>query len=81
MEKEDASEEAARTKTGKTEIAPSTREDEEHHIDHAAFRSWCPHCVRAKGKDMDHRKADEKDRGLPEFSFDECFLGTSWATS
>ncbi len=48
VEKQDANEEAVRTKTRKTEVAPSMREVEEHSIDHATFRSWCPHCVNGR---------------------------------
>ena len=38
-------------------------------------RSWCPHCVRGGGKDLDHRKAMEEDRRIREFSFGYCFPG------
>ena len=54
---------------------PSEKEVEMHNLTHLPFRNWCPHCVRAKGKDMDHRRVGDKQRGLPEFSFDYCFPG------
>ena len=44
-------------------------------LTHLPFQNWCPHCVRAKGKDMDHRKVGDKQRGLAEFAFDYCFPG------
>ena len=46
-----------------------------HNLTHLPYRSWCPHCVRAKGKDMDHRKGGDKQKGLAEFAFDYCFPG------
>lgn len=32
-------------------------------------------CVKAKGKDWDHRKDAGKERGLSEYAFDYCFPG------
>ena len=59
---------------------PSTDEVENHNRTHLPYRNWCPHCVRGRGKDLDHRKAVEEVRGLCEFAFDYCFLGdvTGW---
>ena len=56
-------------------LKPSEKEVENHNRTHMPYRNWCPHCVRAKGKDMDHRKAVDGERGLPEYSFDCCFPG------
>ena len=49
---------------------PSRKEVEEHYLTHVPYRNWCPHCVRGRGKDLDHRKAVEEDRRIREFSFD-----------
>ena len=54
---------------------PTAKEVESHNRTHLPYRNWCPHCVRAKGKDLDHRRAVEGVRGLIEFSFDYCFPG------
>ena len=54
---------------------PSEAEVEEHYKAHLPYRDWCPHCVRARGKDLDHRRAVEEERGLNEYSFDFCFPG------
>ena len=54
---------------------PTEREVEEHNLTHLPYRNWCPVCVRAKGKDSDHRKSIDEERGLAEFSFDYCFPG------
>ena len=36
---------------------PSPEEVKEHEMTHLPYRSWCVHCVRGKGKSMDHRKS------------------------
>ena len=54
---------------------PTEHEVEEHNLTHVPYRNWCPICVRAKGKDLDHRKSIEEERGLAELSFDYCFPG------
>ena len=58
-------------------------EEHEHH--HLPYRNWCPICVKAKGKDADHRKGVNEERGLSEHSFDYCFpgdqLGFKWTVS
>ena len=54
---------------------PSVREVEEHNLTHLPYRNWCPHCVRGRGKDLDHRKSLDDDRNIREFSFDYCFPG------
>ena len=56
---------------------PTVQEVDDHNRTHRPRRNWCPYCVQAKGKDLDHRKSVEGERGLAEFSFDYCFfLGT-----
>ena len=54
---------------------PSQREVEAHNLTHVPYRNWCPHCVRARGRDLDHRRSLQDERKIPEFSFDYCFLG------
>ena len=54
---------------------PTDKEREDHERTHLPFRNWCYHCVRGKGRDLDHRKAVEEERGLSEYSFDYCFPG------
>ena len=55
IESEEVGEEATRTKARRTEIVPSMREVEEHNLDHAVFRSWCPHCVKGRAEACGHR--------------------------
>ena len=47
---------------------PTMKEVVEHCLTHVPYQNWCPHRVRSRGKDSDHRKAVEK-----EFRFDCCF--------
>ena len=54
---------------------PTEEEKRDHELTHIPYRNWCPHCVRGRGKDLDHRKGVEEERGLSEFSFDYCFPG------
>ena len=55
---------------------PSKEEVKEHELSgHLPYRNWCPSCVKAKGKDLDHRRDAGESRGLAEYSFDYCFPG------
>ena len=42
---------------------------------HVEYRNWCEVCVRARGREWDHTRVKEKERRLPEYSFDYCFPG------
>ena len=59
---------------------PSRKEVEEHYLTHVPYRNWCPHCVRGRGKDLDHRRSIDEDRKVREFSFDYCFPGDEKGT-
>ena len=55
---------------------PSQKEIEEHNIRaHIPYRNWCPVCIKARGKEMDHTGDKGKQRLLPEYQFDYCFPG------
>ena len=54
---------------------PSAEEVETHNLTHLPYRSWCPHCVRGKGKTMDHRRAG-RGKTIPELHVDYCFMGS-----
>ena len=45
---------------------PTVEERREHELTHIPYRNWCPHCIRGRGKDLDHRKGVEEERGLSE---------------
>ena len=52
---------------------PSAEEVEAHNLTHLPYRSWCPHCVRGKGKTMDHRRAS-REKIVRELHVDYCFM-------
>ena len=55
---------------------PTQEEVDRHYLTgHMKFRDWCPVCVKSQGKEMDHTRDKRKERILPEYSFDHCFLG------
>ena len=54
---------------------PRKQEVEDHNRTHIPYRNWCPVCVKARGKDTDHRAEVGKERDLSEYSFDYCFPG------
>ena len=54
---------------------PSQAEVDEHELTHIPYRNWCAVCVRCRGKDLDHRKSVDEDRGVSEYAFDYCFPG------
>ena len=62
---------------------PSQKDVDVHWLmGHLPFRDWCPICVKAKGKEMDHTRDKGRERELPEYSWDYCFpgdeLGWKW---
>ena len=59
---------------------PTAREIREHNVTHWPYRSWCRHCVRARGIARHHRRRSAEDREfskgrVPTISIDHCFLG------
>ena len=56
---------------------PSSEEVREHNLTHMPYRNWCPHCVRGRGKEMDHKKKEKGDSEMeiPEYHLDYCFPG------
>ena len=61
---------------------PSKEEVKEHELSgHLPYRNWCPCCVKAKGKELDHRKDAGAERGLSEYAFDYCFPGGEFGSS
>ena len=61
---------------------PSQREVDEHNLTHLPYRNWCPICVRAKGKDLDHRVAVDREReGSLSIVLIIVFLGMSLVIS
>ena len=56
-------------------MAPSRKEREQHELTHTPYRSWCQHCVRARGRNRAHRASREPGKaGAPRISFDYFFF-------
>jgi len=57
-------------------LKPSKAEVDDHNLFHTPYRNWCPICVKAKGKALDHqKKTDINPLGYSEYSFDYGFPG------
>ena len=41
---------------------PTTEELNEHYLTHLPHRSWCPVCIKARGKEDPHMKVDKSKR-------------------
>ena len=54
---------------------PSEDEVRQHYLTHMPYRNWCPHCVRGRGKEMEHRRRDASEHCMPEYHMDYCFPG------
>ena len=64
-------------------VRPCQGDVELHYLkEHIPFRSWCPICVKAFGREMDHKRDEGRERKLSEYSWDYCFpgdeLGFKW---
>ena len=57
--------------------APTQLEIDKHNAaNHIPFRSWCPVCVAARGKESPHKRTLESSHNFPIFSCDYGFLGS-----
>ena len=53
---------------------PTQAEQDEHYATgHAAYRSWCEHCVKGRGRASPHAVVSEGE--LPEVGVDYAYLG------
>ena len=59
---------------------PTPQEIDEHNLTHLPYRSWCCHCVRGKGKTMEHRKG-QHEKIVKELHVDYCFMGCKGETA
>ena len=69
-EEREETEQEHKIKMRKTEAVPSDKEVEEHNVDHAVFRAWCPHCVKGRGEAYGHMKLKNKRGDVPVISID-----------
>ena len=71
-------EEAIAPRVPPVPLTPTQAEQDEHHATgHAAFRSWCEHCVRGRGRVSPHLIAPERE--LPEVRVDTAYMGPEGA--
>ena len=66
-------EEGRRAQAAAIPYTPSRAEREEHELTHIPYRSWCDHCVRARGRNRPHQRNKDKDDDsskIPKISFD-----------
>ena len=70
-------EEVREVKAPAVPLLPSKEEVLRHRLTHRPFRSWCPHCVRGKGREGPHRKSQQKDtfQGTPKLVSDYFYIG------
>jgi len=73
-EEESGSLEAAKVKRMLDPKLPSQSEVDEHMMTHLPYRNWCEHCVKGRGRQMDHRRKQQKSE-MVEFHMDFCFPG------
>jgi len=80
VEIESAAEEEGREPKVRTRIkGPTKKEREEHEATHIPFRVWCRHCVRGRGRNSHHKKAEGEDKDVgeqrvPKISMDYHFM-------
>ena len=75
----DESVEMQRPKLPTRPYTPSAQEREEHEAGgHAVYRSWCEHCIAAKGQQNPHT-ADAEPGDLPELGFDYGYMSREQA--
>ena len=66
--------EAQRAKMKKAIELPSQKEVEEQMRTRIPYRTWCPHCVKARKRNVAHRKIEVSRDGVPSVAMDDCFL-------
>ena len=74
-EDEDAENGHRKTKHMHDPMLPSAAEVREHQLTHLPYRSWCHHCVRGRGKEMNHECRKDCGQGVAEYHLDYCFPG------
>ena len=61
-------------KVAKDPGAPTPEEVAEHDPTHLPYRSWCPECVRARGKATGHFKLGPEEKTVPGMHIDYWFM-------
>ena len=67
--------EGQRPKVLRSPTTPTAEEIEEHEaLGHAVHRTWCGHCMRARGMHEQHREVEHRDDALPTLHMDYFFF-------
>jgi hypothetical protein len=54
---------------------PTLSEYLDHGVTHYPYRSWCPHCVEGRGRELGHECPKAVPGAVPIVSFDYAFIG------
>ena len=56
----------------------SKEEREAHEVTHTPYRSWCPYCVRGRGRNAPHKSQGEKRQqsNVPRIALDYFFMSS-----
>ena len=66
--------EGRKPKSKRAPNEPTREEIIEHRLTHTPYRSWCPECVKARGRATDHVSAGGEDRAIPTVHVDYWFM-------
>ena len=66
--------ETMRPKFRKLAGEPTQGEIDEHNLNHANFRSWCPHCVKGRANSFPHTQHINRTADTPIVSIDYAFM-------
>ena len=60
-------------------FAVTKEEREQHELTHTPYRAWCPHCVRARGRNTPHRSRaqDHEQSRVPRIVLDYFFMSSA----
>ena len=74
----DEGEDGRRPRGLRAPFVVSKEERELHELTHTPYRAWCPHCVRARGRNTPHRSRNEElQQGeVPRIALDYFFMST-----
>ena len=74
LERDDMQPAAIQARGLKFPAIPTPAEVAEHELTHLPAKPWCEHCIRGRGRDEVHRKADHVDQVVPIIELDYWYL-------
>jgi len=74
VEDEAEQSEGRRPKIKRGPKEPTKEDILKHEVTHTPFRSWCPACVKARGKASHHRAAESEEKGVATIHIDYWFM-------